>query len=79
MSTDRSSRAPRFWALKAVVSDKLSNHVIAKNLATPWNTVCTTVLDLGRRLLLADASRLDGCLRLASMSIAGPTVASTGG
>jgi hypothetical protein len=43
-----------------VVIDKMSIHVIAKNLATSWNTVCTAVLDLGRSLLIADATRLDG-------------------
>lgn len=54
------SRTARLWALKSVVIDKMSIHVIAKNLATSWNTVCSAVLDLGRKLLIADASRLDG-------------------
>ena len=53
-------RTARRWALKSVVIDKMSIHVIAQNLATSWNTVCTAVLDLGRTLLLADATRLDG-------------------
>ena len=44
------SRTAHHWALKSVVIDKMSIHVIAKNLATSWNTVCTAVLDLGRRL-----------------------------
>lgn len=54
------SRTARLWALKSVVIDKMSIHVIAQNLATSWNTVCTAVLDLGATLLLADATRLDG-------------------
>ncbi|PCC49045.1 Transposase [Brevibacterium sandarakinum] len=54
------SRPARLWALKSVVVDKMSIHAIAKNLATSWNTVCSAVLDLGRTLLLADATRLDG-------------------
>jgi predicted RNA-binding Zn-ribbon protein involved in translation (DUF1610 family) len=45
------STTARLWALKSVVIDKMSIHVIAKNLATSWNTVCTAVLDLGRSLL----------------------------
>ncbi|AZL06216.1 MULTISPECIES: ISL3 family transposase [Brevibacterium] len=54
------SRTARLWALKSVVIDKMSIHVIAQNLATSWNTVCTAVLDLGTTLLLADATRFDG-------------------
>lgn len=54
------STTARLWALKSVVIDKMSIHVIAKNLATSWNTVCTAVLDLGRSLLIADATRFEG-------------------
>ncbi|SMX79210.1 Transposase [Brevibacterium sp. 239c] len=38
----------------------MSIHAIARNLATSWNTVCSAVLDFGRTLLLAAATRLDG-------------------
>lgn len=54
------SRTARLWGPKSVVMDKMSIHVIAKNLATSWNTVCTAVLDLGRTPLIVDVSRLDG-------------------
>lgn len=40
--------------------DKMSVLAIAKNLATSWSIVRSAALDLGRRLLIADATRLDG-------------------
>lgn len=54
------SRTARLWALKPVVIDKISIHVIWKNLATSYNTPCTAVLDLGLTLVQADATRFDG-------------------
>lgn len=39
---------------------QVEHPVIAKSLATLWNTVCSAVLELGRSRLLADATGLDG-------------------
>lgn len=46
----RRCRSSCLWALKSVVVDKMSNPVITKNLISSWDTVCSALLDLGRRL-----------------------------
>ncbi|MER6929317.1 ISL3 family transposase [Kocuria palustris] len=54
------SRHAALWALRAVVIDRLSITRVAAGLGVAWNTANDAVLQVGRRLLIEDPTRLEG-------------------
>jgi transposase len=54
------SRHAVLWALKSVVTDRLSIARVAAGLGVTWHTVNDAVLAAGRQLLIDDPHRLDG-------------------
>jgi transposase len=54
------SRHAVLWALKSLVSDRLSIARIAAGLAAAWHIVDDAVLAVGRELLIDDPARFDG-------------------
>lgn len=48
------------WALKSVVTDRVSIARVAANLGVSWHTANDAVLDTGRKLLIDDPNRLTG-------------------
>lgn len=48
------------WALKSVVTDRLSIARVAANLGVSWHTANDAVLETGRRLLINNQNRLNG-------------------
>ncbi len=54
------SRHAVLWALKSVVTDRLSITRVAAGLGASWHTVNDAVLAAGRQLLIEDPARLDG-------------------
>ena len=58
------SRRALRWALEAVVCFHLSMSRVADGLGVSWATANRAVLDEGRRVLIADPTRLDGVTAL---------------
>jgi transposase-like protein len=55
------SRRAQNWALEAIVCQHLTVARVAEGLAVSWNTANDAVLGEGRRVLISDPARFDGC------------------
>ena len=62
------SRRGLAWALKAIVCQHLTVARVAEGLGVAWNTANDAVLAEGKRVLIQDPARFEGCLLYTSPS-----------
>jgi hypothetical protein len=67
------SRRGLRWALEAIVIGHLTVARVAEAPAVSWNTANDAVLAAGKRVLIDDVHRFDGCRSSGSMNTSGVT------